>query len=343
MVATTIGIVGAGSIGCFVGGALMLGGAPVRFFGRPRIAAELQEYGLQISDFRGLYHEVAPDSLSFHTDVAQMQDVGCWLITVKSAASESVAAEIAPFVEKDALVISLQNGVGNGARIQAQLPQATVLEGMVAFNVLHRGHGSFHAGTDGAIVVQQHPALAKLAAALGSAGVPFERHRDMRSVQWSKLLLNLNNPLNALSGLPLKEELSQRAYRQCLALLQREAIRAIKAAGIPLQKLTAAPTSMLPLLLSSPDYLFRRLAQSMLAIDPLARSSMWEDLERGRLTEVDWINGEVVRLARSQNLPAPANERMLSLIKAAERGGRRDYGGDELLSLLTAAVAEGGR
>lgn len=334
-----IGIVGAGSIGCFVGGALKLGGAEVAFFGRPRIAAELREYGLQISDFRGLYREFSPSELSFHTEASGLQGVEVWIITVKSAASESVATEIAPLVADGAVVISLQNGVGNGARIQAKLPQATVLEGMVAFNVVHRGHGSFHAGTDGAVVVQQHPKLVELPTYFAPSGVPFERHGDMRSVQWSKLLLNLNNPLNALSGLPLKEELSQRAYRRCLALLQREAIRAIKAAGIPLQKLTAAPAEAMPLLLSSPDFLFRRLAQTMLEIDPLARSSMWEDLERGRLTEVDWINGEVVRLARSQGVRAPANERILSLVKAAERGGRRDYGGEELLGQLTAAVA----
>jgi 2-dehydropantoate 2-reductase len=72
----------------------------------------------------------------------------------------------------------------------------------------------------------------------------------------------------------------------------------------------------------------------MLAIDPLARSSMWEDLELGRATEVDWLNGEVVRLAQKQGRRAPVNARLVELIREAEQGGRRDWSGPELLAEL---------
>jgi 2-dehydropantoate 2-reductase len=72
----------------------------------------------------------------------------------------------------------------------------------------------------------------------------------------------------------------------------------------------------------------------MLAIDPLARSSMWEDLEAGRVTEVDWINGEVVRLGREYGVVTPVNDRLVELIRNAERGGRRTWSGPELLDVL---------
>ena len=101
-------------------------------------------------------------------------------------------------------------------------------------------------------------------------------------------------------------------------------------------KLTAVPPSVLPWVLRSPDWLFRKVAQPMLRMDPLARSSMWEDLELGRRTEVDWLNGEVADLARRHGLVATANERVQELIKAAEQGGRRDFSGEELLALLRA-------
>ena len=86
-----------------------------------------------------------------------------------------------------------------------------------------------------------------------------------------------------------------------------------------------------------PDALFRLLANRMLAIDPLARSSMWEDLELGRRSEVDFINGEVVALARSLGRQAPINQRMVELIRAAEAGGRRNFSGPELWATLGAS------
>jgi 2-dehydropantoate 2-reductase len=80
----------------------------------------------------------------------------------------------------------------------------------------------------------------------------------------------------------------------------------------------------------------------MLAIDPLARSSMWEDLEAGRRTEVDWLNGEIVRFARTQGREAPINARLLALVRAAETGGERHWRGAALLAELRQAVAGGG-
>lgn len=329
-----VGIVGAGSIGCYVGGALQMGGAEVHFLGRQRLVDELGCSGLTISDFRGLKHHIAPEALQLHTDPAGLAAMDCLIVSVKSADTETVAAELAPYVGEHTVVVSLQNGIDNPARLASVLGRAKIVPGMIAFNVLHRGQGCFHAGTDGAIMLENCAELAPLAGLFQASGTPFEWHDDMRSVQWSKLLLNLNNPINALAGVPLKEELSQRGYRRCLARLQREALAAIGRAGIPLQRLTAVPAQWMPRVLDTPDWLFKRLAQPMLAMDPLARSSMWEDLERGRRTEIDWLNGEVLRLAAEQGVSAPANRQLVALVKAAEQGGRRDYSAEELWALL---------
>jgi len=94
-------------------------------------------------------------------------------------------------------------------------------------------------------------------------------------VQWAKFLLNLNNPINALSNLPLRDELSQRAYRRCLAAAQSETLGLLDAEGIQPAKLLPVPMHRFPAILGLPDFLFRRLAGTMLAIDPLARTSMW--------------------------------------------------------------------
>ncbi|MFT5888935.1 MAG: 2-dehydropantoate 2-reductase [Zhongshania sp.] len=330
-----VGIIGAGSIGCYVGAVLQMAGAEVQFLGRERMANELCEHGLHITDYRGLSHTVPRDKLHFLTKPEQLTEVDCLIITVKSGDTAVTARELAPFVAAGTSVVSLQNGVRNAAVLTKNLPQAKVLAGMIAFNVIQGGQGSFHAGTDGAVIIQESALSIALKPLFAVSGTPFESHDDMHSVLWSKLLLNLNNPLNALSGIPLKEQLSQRDYRRCLALLQREALNAIKAAKIPLQRLTAVPASWLPTVMSLPDFLFTRLAQPMLAIDPLARSSMWEDLKRGRKTEVEWLNGEVMRLAEQHGVAAPVNAKLKALIHDAEAGGRRDYTAAELLALLS--------
>lgn len=334
--ALRVGIIGAGSVGCYVGAVLQMGGAEVSFLGRERIASMTAEFGLRITDFRGLDHHIKPTDLRFYTDIAAMADRDCVIITVKSGDTADIAADLAKIIDSRTVVVSLQNGVGNAELIRHAMPNNTVLPGMIAFNVIQGDKACFHAGTDGAVIIQESAVVQELASFFQASGTPFESHSDMRSVLWSKLLLNLNNPINALSGIGLKDELSQRAYRRCLAALQREALAAITAANIPIQKLTAVPAKWLPAVLSLPDFIFKQLAQPMLAIDPLARSSMWEDLERGRKTEVEWLNGEVIRLAADHGISAPVNEQIRQLVQLAEQGGRRDYRGEELLAIIRA-------
>ncbi|MGH3713615.1 MAG: 2-dehydropantoate 2-reductase [Micromonosporaceae bacterium] len=329
----TICVYGAGSIGCYVGGRLAAAGADVVFVGRERLRAQVAAHGLTLTDWRGASMRVP--SVRYETGAAAAADADLVLVTVKSAATESAGDELAPLLKPDATVVSFQNGLHNAELLASRLPGRTVLPGMVGFNVVQRGEGVFHAGSEGELEVARHPALASHAAVFEAAGLPLTQHADMASVLWGKLLLNLNNPVNALSGLPLQEELSQRAYRRCLGLAQAETLRLLAVAGIRPAKLTPLPPSWLPALLGLPDAVFTRVAGRMLAIDPLARSSMWEDLEAGRTTEVDYLNGEVVALASRLGREAPVNARLVALIRSAESGGRRDWSGPDLYAALT--------
>ena len=171
-------------------------------------------------------------------------------------------------------------------------------------------------GTSGALAAQDDAALRALAPAFERAGLGLQLHADLRAVQWGKLLLNLNNPVNALSGQPLRAQLMQRGYRQCLAALQSEALQLLRSAGIAPARVAALPPHRVPMLLRLPTPLFRLIAARMLRIDAKARSSMAEDLALGRPTEIDALCGEVVRLAERQGLRAPLNARMVELVKA---------------------------
>lgn len=113
-----------------------------------------------------------------------------------------------------------------------------------------------------------------------------------------------------------------------------EALTVLRHAGIRPAKLGRVAPGLLPTMLRLPDFLFLRLAAAMLRIDPQARSSMWEDLQSGRLTEVDYLNGAVLRLATTCGTSANCNARMAQLVHAAEQGGRRSWAPDQLLAAL---------
>jgi 2-dehydropantoate 2-reductase len=314
-----------------VGGRLAATGAPVTFVGRPRMRVELAAHGLRLTDYLGADLRVA--DVRFETTPAGAAGADLVLVTVKSAATEGAAAELAGILKPGAVVVSFQNGVRNGELLRSRLTEQVVVTGMVPFNVLNRRGGVFHQGTEGALDVQRDAALAPYLSAFEQAGLPLRQHDDILPVQWAKLLLNLNNPINALSNLPLRDELAQRAYRRCLAAAQAETLGILDAAGIRPAQLLAIPMHRFPAVLRLPDFLFRRLASKVLAVDPLARTSMWEDLEAGRPTEIDYLNGEVVRLAQSLGRTAPVNERLVELIHAAETD-RRSWSGPDLLREL---------
>jgi 2-dehydropantoate 2-reductase len=332
---SAIAVFGAGSVGAFVGGALIAGGADVVLIGRARLREGIARRGLAISDMDGRRVQLAPERIRYSEHATALAGAGLVLVTVKSADTAAAAEQLAAHARPDVLVISLQNGIGNAELLRRALPGRQVLAGMVPFNVVQTEDGRFHRGTEGSLMVEASPALAPWLAAFEAAGLPLLQRADFASVQWGKLLLNLNNAINALSGLPLKTQLSQRDYRRCLALLMDEALGALRAAGIePAQVAKVAPAK-LPKLLRLPDWLYKRLASASLRIDPEARSSMWEDLQAGRRTEVDYLNGAVVALAESVGLDAPANRKIVDLVHEAEQGGAAGMDAGAMLAALT--------
>ena len=308
-------VLGAGAVGCYVGGRLAAHGQSVCLVGRPHALAPLAPHGLRVSDLDGFDHQVpAASMVRVHTlaDAAPGAD-SVILLCVKSGATASAARELAVACAPGTPVISLQNGVDNVASIAALAPGLTVLAGMVPYNVVLRG-AHVHRATAGAMQWQRDAITERIAPVFNAAGLATVLPPDIRAVQWGKLLLNLNNPVNALSDLPLREELLDRHCRRVLAALQNEALHVMAQAGITPAQLTAVSPTLLPHVLRLPNWLFTRVAQRMLQIDATARSSMWDDLEAGRVTEIDALCGAVVRLAAQQGMAAPLSARMCELL-----------------------------
>jgi 2-dehydropantoate 2-reductase len=326
-------VMGAGTVGCFVGGSLLAAGVRVAFIGRPRVLNALAEHGLTVTDLDGARHYIPADRLLLADGVPAGLRPALVLLAVKSGATAEAAAELAAALPAGTPVLSLQNGISNAAVAAEAAPGLRVLPAMVPYNVAEIGPGAFHRGTVGRLAVQADAVLASWTAVFERAGVPLDPHADLRSIQWGKLLLNLNNPVNALSGLPLRDELLQRGYRRCLAALMDEALDALRRAGIAPAQLAAVPARRLPAILRLPTSLFRLAAARMLRIDAKARSSMADDLALGRPTEIDAFCGEVVRLAQTHGGAAPRNAKMVELLQAWPERAQR-WSPQELLSTL---------
>lgn len=315
----TICVAGAGSIGCFIGGMLRAGGRQVSLLARPRVVDEINRSGLKVTSFEGIEHRLTPAEVRLSDDPAVLADAGIILVTVKSNDTPEIADLLARHAAKDAVIVSLQNGTGNVAVLRRALPDHAVLAGMVPFNVVAMGDGHFHRATSGDILLETDDA--GTARQLSQPELAFRAVDDIAGVQWGKLLVNLNNALVALSGLPLRDQLSQRPWRVLFADQWREALRVIEAEGIKPVSTTPLPASLTPFILKLPNFLFETIAASMVQIDPKARSSMWEDLQRGRHTEIDHFQGLIVELAKRHGLAAPLSARVAALIRHAEHAG----------------------
>ena len=317
-------VAGAGSIGCFVGGMLAVSGRRVSLLARPRVIAEIENNGIRLTSFEGLERHVASPKFSLSGDPAIFNDAGVVLVTVKSADTAGVADLIARHAPQGAVIVSLQNGVGNVAVLRERLPGRRVLAAMVPFNVIALGDGRFHRATSGDIVIEQDEL--GTAAQLSVPGLAMRSTDNIVGVQWGKLLINLANALNALSDLPLREQLARRPWRVLLADQMAEALMAMKAEGIKPVSATPVPPGLTPYLLRMPDILFELMLGRTMQIDPKARSSMWEDLQRGRRTEIDYLQGVIVQLAERHGLSVPLSRRVVALIKRAEAAGKRSPG-----------------
>jgi 2-dehydropantoate 2-reductase len=324
--ALRIGIMGAGAVGCYLGGCLASAGENVVFVGRERAKKELETSGLVLSDLDGgTGRLVAKERIVFATSPSALADCAVVLCCVKSAQTAEVAEQLAAVLKPNAIVVSMQNGVRNADVLRAALGKQIVLGGVVGFNVISRGSGTFRRATSGPLVIERpstaDPRVDTLADALSAVGFELELVTDIRPLQWSKLIMNLNNGVGALSDRPTPDLLFVKGYRRILRAIVAEAVHVLRTAQIATARLGPLPIGLFPLILSLPSPLLRIVASAQLKIDPEARSSMWEDLSRGRPTEVDYLNGEIVRVAASCGAKAPLNARMVDLVHAAEKTG----------------------
>jgi 2-dehydropantoate 2-reductase len=312
-------VAGAGALGSVVGGLLARAGHPVTLLGRrPHMDAVARD-GLLVDGLFGT-HRVA--GLTCASDARTLAGkYAAILLTVKAFDTAAAASEVASLLAPDGVLVSLQNGLGNVEAAARAVGAARVLGGRVIFGaeLVRPGHAHVTVFADPVLIgppdardARLAAAAARWAAALDDSGVPTAATDRIVATLWEKVLYSAAlNPLGALRGLTygaLAADADGRAVMDCVIA---EAFAVARAEGVALAWADDAAYR---------EVFYGRLVPSTAA----HRSSMLQDLERGRRTEIDAINGAVAARGSVRGVPAPANEALTHLVRARERNGSQE-------------------
>ena len=292
-----IGVMGAGAVGCYYGGMLARAGHRVVLIARPQHVAAIEQHGLRLQTTT-FDEQVRLDASS---DTRALHGADLVLFCVKSPDTEATGALILPHLAPGALVLCLQNGVDNADRLRAVLPEHCVAAAVVYVATEMAGPGHVRHHGRGELVMEPSAQAEAVAQALVAAGVPTEISTNVRGALWAKLILNCAyNAVSAITQLPYGktvpspgvQDLMRDVVAECLAVAQAEGVR------VP----GDVPASV------------QKIADTM----PSQFSSTAQDLARGKHTEIDHLNGLIVRRGQALGVATPANRVLWALVKLLE-------------------------
>lgn len=300
-----VAVVGAGALGCLFGAMLARAGHRVTLIGRAAHVAAIRRDGL-VFESGGARQSIA---LAASEDVAAVAGAGLVLFCVKSADTDEAARAMAPHLASGAVVLSLQNGVDNVERIAAQtrnevLPALVYAAAEMAApgHVRHTGGGNLVIGQLKAFSGADRARLEAIATVFGAAGISVRISDEIEVELWTKLVLNCAyNAISALAGARYGEMVALAEIRAVMSDAVREVVAVAATKGVRL-----------------PDNIVEsaiKLADGM----PVTISSTAQDIRRGRRTEIDHLNGYVVRAGEAARIPVPVNRTLNALMKLLER------------------------
>ncbi len=297
-----IAVMGAGAVGCYYGAMLAAAGHQVILIGRPSFVEAVTVNGL-ILEKEGTRSSVQVEASSDPSAVSSARVV---LICVKSGDTEQAGRDVAPHLHPAARVLSLQNGISNAETLKLILGrQVMPVVVYVASRIIepgivrHEGHGNLELSGQGAN---------DIAAMLNAAGIETRVSEDVLTSLWTKLVINCAiNPLSALTQSPYGTLAAIEGILPLMEDIAREAIAVAQAEGI------FVPTSVLETIRTIPITMSGQY------------SSTAQDLALGKPTEIELLNGEVVKRASRLGIAVPINRTLTLLVKCAERKTTDSY------------------
>lgn len=293
-----VAVVGAGAVGCYYGGLLLRAGHDVTFIGRQPHVDAINAHGLLL-DIKG-FRDHLPAKAA--TDASALASPDLVLVCVKSADTEQAGRSLAGRLRPDTSVLSLQNGVDNAQRLRNVTGHPVIPAVVyVGSEMAGPGHVRHHGGGD--LVIGASPASEALAQTLEAAGIRTTVADDIEKVQWTKLITNCAfNALSAVAGIAYGPMMQVEGAGDVIASAIEEAAGVARACGV-----------------SMPDDLAAQILKIPAAM-PNQKSSTAQDLARGKPSEIDFLNGTVVRKGAELGIPTPTNLALQVMVKLVERG-----------------------
>jgi len=293
-----VAVIGAGAVGCYYGGLLLKAGHDVTFIGRPPHVEAINAHGLLL-DMQGFKGHLPAKAA---TDATALAPPDLVLLCVKSADTEQAGRSLAGQLRPNTSLLSLQNGVDNAQRLRAVTDHAVIAAVVyVGSEMAGPGHVRHHGGGD--LVIGASPASEALAQTLEAAGIRTTISGDIEAVQWTKLITNCAfNALSAVAGIAYGPMMQVGGARDVIASSVQEAADVARACGVAIPQDLAAQILKIP------------------AAMPNQMSSTAQDLLRGKPSEIDFLNGYVVRKGAELGIPTPTNQALQVMVKLAERG-----------------------
>jgi 2-dehydropantoate 2-reductase len=293
-----VAVIGAGAVGCYYGGLLLKDGHEVTFVGRQPHVDAINANGLllDLKTFKG--HLPAKAA----TDTSGLAAPDLVLFCVKSADTEAAGRSLQGKLRPHTSVLSLQNGVENAPRLAAVIDHAVIpVVVYVGSEMAGPGHVRHHGGGD--LAIGPSPATEALAQAFHAAGIGITIADDIDVTLWSKLIINCAfNALSAVANIAYGPMLQVDGTREVVTSAVKEATAVARASGV------AIPDDLLTRILDIPTMM------------PNQMSSTAQDLARGKPSEIDFLNGHIVRKGTELGIPTPTNQALQVLVKLAERG-----------------------
>jgi 2-dehydropantoate 2-reductase len=300
-----IAVVGAGAVGGYFGGMFARAGAPTVFIGRKHFADAVNSKGLVLDKSQGQERVRANATI----EMSSVRDCSLILFCVKANDTSATAAQMAPFVRPDATVVCLQNGVENAGQVRAAANVVAIPAAVyVAVSVPEFGRVK-HLARGDLIIGPASETTTEVANLFVRAGIPCSISDNIEGELWVKLLRNC--ALNAISALAHARygEIARNAdAKQLMARIIDEVLAVARAARVVLPGVHDCESGMAAAI---------ELAKQMSD----ALSSTAQDLNRGRPTEIDALNGYIARRGAELGVPVPVNQALFTLVKLGEQKG----------------------
>jgi 2-dehydropantoate 2-reductase len=299
---------GAGAVGSYFGGMLARAGARVTLIARPNHVEAIRKSGLLLDTVTFKEHV----AINASTNVADVRDAQFVLFCVKTLDTENAAHAIAPHLSPNTIVISLQNGVDNVARIGAAsgiVALPAVVYVAVALpepgHVRHSGRGEWIVGEYAGAAPPSSAAPGRperVAEMCAAAGIPCRVSQNIEADQWTKMLMNCaGNAVTAIAQTSFAHIARNRDTREVLRTVINECVAVARKAGVGLPEV---------------DWTERGLKNAETLGE--ATSSTAQDIARGKKTEIDSLNGYIARRGKELGVPTPVNMTLFALIKLIE-------------------------